>query len=268
MVSFPIAKINLGLNIISKRLDGYHNIDSCFYPISWHDILEVIPSDNLKFTSSGHPIPGDPQSNLCLKAYQLLKTDFNIPPVHIHLHKIIPIGAGLGGGSADASYTLKMLNEKFQLGISTQKLKSYAAQLGSDCPFFIEDKPVIARGTGTQFESIDFNLTGKIILLINPDIHISTAEAYAGIVPKESGTPIKEILSNCPIESWKSKLHNDFEDSVFSSHPQIAKIKELLYDSGALYASMSGTGSAVYGIFEKQPIISSRKGWATGQIAL
>ncbi len=253
MLSFPNAKINLGLNIISKRPDGYHNIESCFYPIPWCDALEIIESEELKFTTSGLEIPGTTESNLCLKAYHLVEKDYQIPPVHIHLHKVIPMGAGLGGGSSDGAFTLKVLNELFELGIDKNELQQMAGKLGSDCPFFIENKPTYVSGTGGDFQNIDINLSGKHIALKNPGIHIGTQEAYAGVTPKPSKKDIREIISN-DISHWKTNLHNDFEDSIFPNHPQVEKLKKMLYDLKADYASMTGSGSTVYGIFEKKPV--------------
>ena len=255
MIAFPNAKINLGLNIVSKRPDGYHNLESCFYPVLWQDILEILPSKKTQFTSSGIDIPGNPDSNLCLKAYQFLKKDFDIPPVNIHLHKIIPIGAGLGGGSADATFTLKMLNELFELQISDESLERYASQLGSDCPFFVENKPVYATGTGTDFSSINIDLTGKYIVIVKPEVHVSTAKAYAGITPQVPPINVKEIIEIRNTREWKDLLKNDFEEGIFHSHPEVAAVKQLLYDHGAIYASMSGSGSAVFGIFDFEPNI-------------
>lgn len=249
MIVFPNAKINLGLNIVSKREDGYHNIVSCFYPIPFADILEVIPSKTYKFTSSGIVIPGD--GNLCTKAYNLLKADFNIPPVSIHLHKIIPIGAGLGGGSSDASFTLKCLNDLFDLGLDSAQLETYATQIGSDCPFFITNRPVVASETGTTFSSTTLNLTGKYFVLLNPGIHVSTAEAYGGVVPKQPNLAVSEILEK-PIDQWQGTLQNDFELTVAKKYPEINRIKQSLYELGAAYASMSGSGSSVYGIFDEE----------------
>lgn len=250
MISFPNAKINLGLNILSKRPDGYHNLSSCFYPINWKDILEIIPAKKLKFTSSGVKIPGNITDNLCLKAYNLLYEDFQIPPVHIHLHKIIPIGAGLGGGSSDASFTLKMLSEIFNLSLSIGQLEKYASQLGSDCPFFINNKPTLVSGTGNQFKTTTLNLSGKFIVLIYPEIHISTKEAYSGITPSIPEQSINHIL-NGAIDNWQFQLKNDFENSVIAHYPEIISIKEKLLDNGAIYSSMTGSGSAVFGIFKK-----------------
>jgi len=256
MLSFPNAKINLGLNIVSKRADGYHNLESCFYPIPWNDVLEIIPSSELKFTSTGLEIPGNIESNLCVKAYQLLVDSYAIKPVHIHLHKVIPMGAGLGGGSADGAFTLSMLNEIFELKLSVSKLEELAGQLGSDCPFFIKNKPVYATGTGTTFESVNLNLAGKYLALKNPGIHVGTKEAYAGITPKPSSKAIPDIIHS-EIGLWKNQLHNDFEDSIFPNHPEIAQIKTDLYHKGALYASMTGSGSTVYGVFDECPQIST-----------
>lgn len=251
MVVFPNAKINIGLNILSKREDGYHNIESCFYPIPFCDILEILPSEKLSFTSTGIPIPGDADSNLCFKAFQLLKSDFNIPPVKIHLHKIIPIGAGLGGGSADATFTLKALNELFQLELTEEQLEKYASQLGSDCPFFVRNKPVIATGIGNIFQPIDINLSGKYLQLIYPDIHISTQQAYSGVKPKDEGQNLTSDL-NQNIATWKNTIKNDFEVSVFNQFPKVEDVKKAFYHNEAIYASMTGSGSAVFGIFDKQ----------------
>jgi 4-diphosphocytidyl-2-C-methyl-D-erythritol kinase len=250
MVSFPHCKINLGLNILAKRADGYHEIETCFYPIPWTDILEIIPSERLAFTSSGITIPGTPAENLCLKAYHLLKKDFELSPVKIHLHKIIPMGAGLGGGSSDAAFTLRLLNNIFELKISEEAMKQYASQLGSDCSFFVKDIPQMGTGRGEILNPIPFSLKGKFIVIIIPPIHVSTAEAYAGVRPAMSST-VMDVLTN-DISSWRKLLKNDFEESVFRNHPQIKAIKEKLYQRNAMYASMSGSGSAVYGIFDQE----------------
>ncbi|MCG8477025.1 MAG: 4-(cytidine 5'-diphospho)-2-C-methyl-D-erythritol kinase [Cytophagales bacterium] len=251
MLTFPNAKINLGLYVTEKRPDGYHNIESVFYPVGWEEPLEITKSEKTSFVSSGIAIPGSPESNLCLKAYELLKKDFDLPPVRIHLHKTIPIGAGLGGGSADASFTLKLLNEMFSLDLSDEKLEDYASGLGADCPFFIKNRPVLARGTGNLFEPVELDLSAYRLVLVNPGIHVGTAEAYAGVRPKPAPFDLTELL-RLPVTEWKGKLHNDFEDSTFPNHPEIARIKENLYEAGALYASMTGSGATVYGIFEKQ----------------
>lgn len=250
MVSFPYCKINLGLNVVSKRADGFHNIETCFYPIPWKDILEIIPSSEFSFTQSGIDVPGRQQDNLCVKAYQLLKNDFKIGNVKMHLHKIIPMGAGLGGGSSDAAFTLRLLNSMFDLKLSVEVLKKYAAQLGSDCSFFIEDIPMIGTGRGEVLSPASNYLSGLYLVLVKPDIHVSTAEAYSGIVPQKTEFPITEILK-LPISEWGRRLKNDFEKSVFEKHPLIGQLKEKMYSCGAIYASMSGSGSSVYGIFEK-----------------
>lgn len=253
MISFPNAKINIGLAITKKREDGYHNIASCFYPIDWTDILEIIPSDTLSFSSSGIDIPGEESGNLCLKAYHILKEDFDIPPVKIHLHKVIPIGAGLGGGSADGAYALVMLNNLFDLEISTEKLEEYALQLGSDCPFFVTNKAVWVTGRGETFSTMDLSLEGKWILMVNPNIHISTKEAYSGVVPMELEDDLKRIIED-DIANWKEKVTNDFEQGIFKKYLAIKEIKEKLYAEGAIYASMTGSGSTLYGIFDSQPV--------------
>lgn len=249
MVVFPNAKINLGLNILSGRKDGYHNIESCLYPVELSDILEIVRSDTLQFTSSGRAIAGAVDDNLCLKAYRLLKSDFDIDPVKIHLHKIIPIGAGLGGGSSDAAFTLKLLNEKFELSLDAARLERYAARLGSDCPFFIRNKPVIAQGVGTEFVPAATDLSRYRIEIQFPDIHISSKEAYAGVVPKWPEIPIASIISFSP-DYWKGRLKNDFEATIFPNHPEVETLKNRMYACGALYASMTGSGSAVYGIYD------------------
>jgi 4-diphosphocytidyl-2-C-methyl-D-erythritol kinase len=251
MVCFPPCKINLGLQIINKRTDGYHNLETCFYPVPWTDILEVIKSDDFNFTSSGNSIPGKQEENLCIKAYELLKRDFSLAPVKIHLHKIIPTGAGLGGGSSDAAYTLRVLNTLFELGLSQEILMGYAAQLGSDCSFFVQDKPMLGTGRGEILNEMGSLLGRNFLVMIKPNIHVSTAEAYAGIRPRKPVHPVDFILRQ-PISKWKFLLKNDFEETVFESFPAIKEIKDKLYASGALYASMSGTGSTVFGIFESE----------------
>ncbi|MEO9474692.1 MAG: 4-(cytidine 5'-diphospho)-2-C-methyl-D-erythritol kinase [Cyclobacteriaceae bacterium] len=253
MLCFPNAKINLGLNIVSKRPDGYHNIETCFYPIPCRDILEIIPSEKLSFHPTGLDIPGTPETNLCSKAYSLVRSEYDIPPVDIHLHKVIPMGAGLGGGSADGAFMIKLLNDKFGLGMHTEKMESMAKKLGSDCPFFIQNQPLFAEGTGTIFSEVALNLKGKFIALRHPDIHVSTQEAYGGVKPSQPSKSIKEII-NQPLETWKHELINDFEASVFSKHPELQNLKEQFYTEGAIYAGMSGSGSCVFGIFDEEPI--------------
>ena len=254
MVVFPNAKINIGLSITEKRADGFHNLASCFYPIGWKDILEIIPSKTTtQFSSSGIDIPGDPSNNLCLQAYELLKQDYNLPPVLIHLHKIIPIGAGLGGGSADAAFTIINLNKQFSLELTTAQMIAYARQLGSDCAFFIENKPTFATEKGDIFQEINLNLSENYILLVNPAIHISTKEAYAGITPQVPSHDLKKTLETSLPLSWNGIVLNDFENHLFKSYPLLKDIKQQLYDAGASYASMTGSGATVYGIFDKKP---------------
>lgn len=254
MIAFPNAKINLGLHILSRRTDGFHNIESVLFPIRLSDALEVIEAHNRKFsiTSSGLPIPSDGKPNLCERAFWLLHNEFQIPLVNLHLHKVIPAGSGLGGGSADAAYTLKMLNQAFSLNLNYSDLETLAAKLGSDCPFFIRNQPMLAMGRGEILEPVSLSLKGLHLLLIRPTVHISTAEAYAGVVPQNPRKALQEILAQ-PIESWKEELKNDFEKSLFAKHPLLGKIKKQLYDNGAVYAAMSGSGSSLFGLFEGKP---------------
>ncbi|HEY8690297.1 MAG TPA: 4-(cytidine 5'-diphospho)-2-C-methyl-D-erythritol kinase [Chitinophagaceae bacterium] len=250
MISFPNCKINLGLNIIRKREDGFHDLETIFLPIPFTDILEIISSDKTEFTITGLPVNAD--DNLCIKAYNLLKQDFpDLTAIKIHLHKVIPMGAGLGGGSSDAAFTLQLLNEIFKLNLKTEQLINYGLQLGSDCPFFILNKPCFATGRGEILQKINIDLTNYKILLVNPGIHIDTKWAFSKIVPRERKISVKEIVKQ-PIETWKEELQNDFEVPVFAEYPEIEKIKSNLYDLGAIYASLSGSGSSVYGIFSKE----------------
>lgn len=251
MLTFPNAKINIGLNITEKRPDGYHNLETIFYPIELCDTLEFVQTEEAKFSYSGLEIEGDSDNNLIMKAYRLLKDEFNLPPINIHLHKAIPMGAGLGGGSADAAFMLKMLNDEFNLGLSSIELQQRATKLGADCPFFIDNKPVLAKGIGNIFESTEVNLSGYHIVLIKPNVHVSTAEAYGGCKPQRWTTPLEEAIKQ-PISEWKNYIFNDFEKTVFIAHPELAEIKEMLYEKGAIYAAMSGSGSTIYGIFNKE----------------
>ena len=252
MITFPNAKINLGLQILRKRPDGFHDISSLFLPIPLTDVLEVVPSNSLAFTSSGLAIPGSPDDNLCLKAYELLRRDFDLPPVAIHLHKVIPMGAGLGGGSSNGAFLLVMLNSMFSWKLNEAQLEAYAAQLGSDCPFFIKNQAAIASGRGTELAPFPVDLKGHYLLLVFPDIHVGTKEAYAGVRPNDEQETTTDILA-LPIRDWKNRLVNDFEGSVFANHPALNTIKEALYHSGAVYASMTGSGSTIFGIFDRQP---------------
>ena len=270
MVSFPNCKINLGLNIIRKRSDGYHDLETVFYPVLLRDALEVIKVQDtrfknketnnqqpttINFTSTGLPITGSTNDNLCVKAYQLLQQDFpELPAVQMHLHKVIPMGAGLGGGSADGAFALQLLNEKFQLKLTPQQLIDYALQLGSDCPFFIVNKPCFATGRGEIMQQIDLNLSAYQLIIINPKIHIGTGWAFGNITPKIPEKSIAEIIHQ-PIENWKEELINDFEKPAIYKYPEIGIIKETLYQQGAVYSAMTGSGSTVFGIFPKHQLL-------------
>lgn len=250
MVTFPNCKINLGLRILQKRKDGYHNIETVFFPIPLYDALEItVSSDEISDLKNSGIHAGKEENNLCLATYKLLKKDFpSLPPVNIHLHKAIPTGAGLGGGSSDASFTLLLLNKMFDLGLSPFRLYDYASMLGSDCSFFLLNKPCVATGRGESMEVVKLSLSAYKILLINPGIHINTKEVFQKIKPAIPNKEIKDIILQ-PIETWKDELVNDFEKVVFPQNNEIEKIKETLYNSKALYASMTGTGSTVFGIF-------------------
>jgi len=255
MILFPNAKINLGLYVLQRRPDGFHDLETCFYPVPWNDILEIIPASKTVFTHSGNLIPGNIDDNLCLKAYQALAEDFKLSPVHIHLHKTIPIGAGLGGGSSDAAFVCRLLNQSFELGLTDTELENYVRPLGSDCAFFIQNKPVLAHEKGDVFSDPGIiSLKGWWICLIHPSIHVSTKNAYQGVIPDKNRIPIEDILKR-PIEEWKQVLVNDFEVNVFQQYPEIYVVKEALYESGATYASMSGSGSSVFGLFKNEPIL-------------
>lgn len=263
MLAFPACKINLGLQLTERRPDGFHNLLSVFYPVNWSDVLEIIPSqaarsstatDSVQFSTSGLPIPGDPDPsrNLCVRAYTLLRADFDLPPVQMQLHKVVPIGAGLGGGSADAAATINLLNSQFSLGLSPAQCEAYARKLGSDCAFFVQNKPQYCVEKGDVFEPIDLGLSGYYIRLVYPNLAISTAEAYAGVTPRKPAVPLRTLIE-APIDQWRDTVHNDFEDSLFPKYPVLGRIKQQLYDDGALYASMSGSGSTIYGIFSSPP---------------
>lgn len=258
MIVFPNAKINIGLNVVSKRSDGYHNLETIFYPVKLCDALEVVEAKKTAISFSGIQIDGNPEDNLILKAYRLLQADFQLPPVHFHLHKVIPAGAGLGGGSADAAFALKMLDLFFNLSISIGQLEKYAAQIGADCPFFIQNKPVFATGTGNEFHNVNIDLSQFEIVILKPSFSVSTAEAYKNVVSQKPLAELTELVK-MPEESWKDCIINDFEKSVFPSFPQVLKLKQLLYESGAVYASMSGSGSAVFGLFRSLPVIPKNK---------
>ncbi|HEY1024091.1 MAG TPA: 4-(cytidine 5'-diphospho)-2-C-methyl-D-erythritol kinase [Sphingobacteriaceae bacterium] len=256
MVAFPNAKINIGLHVTERRGDGYHNLETVFYPVAVHDVVEVVEAPELKLTSSGIGIPGDLNGNLCIKAYQLLAEDHDIPLVHIHLHKHIPIGAGLGGGSSDAAFFLKLMNTKFALGLTEVAMEAYCRRLGADCAFFIKNKPVFAFGKGDEFKEVTLDLSSFHLVLVKPGAHVSTGEAYRGVQPRVPPVSLAEVIKK-PVAEWKDFIRNDFEASVFKDYPSIRDIKAALYDAGALYASMSGSGSSVYGIFETKPELSA-----------
>ncbi|MFN5337447.1 MAG: 4-(cytidine 5'-diphospho)-2-C-methyl-D-erythritol kinase [Bacteroidota bacterium] len=252
MITFPNAKINLGLHITQKRKDGYHDIETCMYPVPVYDALEMILDTKSVWTATGIPIPGSPSENLILKAEKLLRKDIpGLPQLQIHLHKHIPMGAGLGGGSADAAFALKLMNSLFELHLDDFFLEEYASRLGSDCPFFIENTPKIARGRGEILEPSEVSLQGMHLILIYPGIHIGTKEAYAGVSPRPPKIPLEEVLKDK--KQWKEALVNDFEPSILPLYPEIAQIKNSLYEAGAFYAAMSGSGSSVFGLFEQSP---------------
>jgi len=254
VIVFPHAKINLGLYVTGKRPDGYHDIETVFYPVPLCDALEAIEdfslSNQIDLTVTGNDSL-TAKDNLCIKAYQLLQKDFKLPSVKVHLHKIIPTGAGLGGGSADAVFMLKILNKLFKLKLTGDALKKYALELGSDCPFFIDNKPVHATGRGEIMQPAEVSLKDYFISIIKPQVSVSTAVAYKMIKPQKPRMPILSAIQQ-PIEKWKDLLTNDFEKPVFEKHPEIENVKKKLYDAGAVFALMSGSGSAVYGIFKRE----------------
>lgn len=258
MLVFPNAKINLGLNITEKRPDGYHNLETVFYPIPIEDALEINMlhggNDKFRIHQAGLEIAGEAENNLVVKAYKFLDEAFNLPPIDIHLFKHIPSGAGLGGGSADAAFMLKSLNEKFNLGLTDETLEEYAARLGADCAFFIKNEPTYAEGIGNIFSPIRLSLEGYRIWLVKPDIFVSTRDAFSKIKPHHPELPLKEIVQ-LPVEEWKGRMLNDFEESVFPQFPAIGEIKDEMYRQGAIYASMSGSGSSVYGLFKADAIL-------------
>jgi 4-diphosphocytidyl-2-C-methyl-D-erythritol kinase len=248
------CKINLGLHIVSKRADGYHNIETIFYPIPLADEVIIEPANELQLHEAGILVGEDMEKNLVIKAYRLLQKDFNLPPVSITLTKHVPFGAGLGGGSSDASHTLLQLNEMFQLGLSQEQLATYAAKLGADCAFFIYNKPMMATGIGTEFSPVDLSLKGYYLALVKPSVFVSTADAYRMVKPCEPLFSLQNLTAT-PITAWKNVLINQFEESVFAQYPIIADVKQRLYDAGAVYASMSGSGSSVFGIFAEKPTL-------------
>lgn len=254
MICFPNAKINLGLNIVSKREDGYHNLETVFYPINIQDALEIILSKSGEdsFIESGLKVDSSSDDNLVMKALRVMRESFSIPPLEVHLLKKIPFGAGIGGGSADASFMLRLLNDTFNLGATNEKMADMASKLGADCPFFIYNRPMFASGIGEKLEDIEVSLSEYKIVLVKPDVHIPTKDAFALIKPSQPEVSLKEIVK-LSVEEWKYLIKNDFESSIFPKYPIIEQIKNQLYELGASYVSMSGSGSSVYALF-KQPI--------------
>jgi 4-diphosphocytidyl-2-C-methyl-D-erythritol kinase len=249
MILFSKSKINLGLNILSKRSDGYHNIESIFYPIELCDVIEILPSKSFQLSIEGNTVDCPVEENLCYKAFNLFKKEYSIGNVHIILYKKIPSGAGLGGGSSNAACVLVGLNQLFELNLTTEQLQQFAAQLGSDCPFFLYNRPMFAHDTGTELSPVNLSLNNYHIVVIRNNVHISTRWAYSQIKPKQPEVSIKHVVQQYPIHEWKYYLKNDFEEPVFSNYPELAQLKKMLYDLGALYTSMTGSGSAIYGIF-------------------
>lgn len=258
MILFPNCKINLGLNILRKRADGYHDIETVFYPVPFHDVLEIIPASDgrFAFSTSGLMIPGDMEKNLCVSAYRLLRSDFPIPEVKMHLHKVIPMGAGLGGGSSDGAFTLLLMNRLFNLELDEGTLMDYARKLGSDCPFFIRNQPAFASGRGDLFEPSPVSLAGWNLALVFPGIHAGTSEAYAMITPKLPSRSLKKLMT-VPVSGWKGWVTNDFETVMIREYPVIGQIRDQLYNQGAAFAAMTGSGSAVFGLFRESPVIAN-----------
>lgn len=252
MIVFPNAKINIGLNVLSKRTDGFHNIESLFYPIQLCDVLEIVEASDFAFTQSGISFDACSEDNLVVKAFRMLQTRFSLPNIHIHLHKQIPVGAGLGGGSSDAAYMLCLLNDFFKLKLSASQLRTHALELGSDCPFFVDNIPAIAHGRGEILTPFHVNLAPWFLVLVKPDIFVSTAEAYAGITPVIPSETLSSMLEQ-PVRVWKQNVHNQFEQHVFQRYHEIEVLKTKMYSNGAVYASMSGSGSSVFGLFQSKP---------------
>lgn len=254
MLLLPNCKINIGLNIVSKRPDGYHNLETVFFPIPLRDNLEFKEIENedvpYRLVSGGVPIEGKPEDNLIVKVYLDMKAEFNLPALELSLYKNIPMGAGLGGGSSDAAAMMKGLNEAYNLQLSAEDMEKRLAKFGADCPFFVRNKPAYATGIGDELTNCNVSLKDKFIVLVKPDVFVSTKEAYAHVTTKLPAIPLAEAIK-LPIETWKEQIVNDFEQSVFPFHPELPAIKQTLYDMGAVYASMSGSGSTMYGIFNR-----------------
>ncbi|NLZ73050.1 MAG: 4-(cytidine 5'-diphospho)-2-C-methyl-D-erythritol kinase [Bacteroidales bacterium] len=255
MITFSNAKINIGLNIVSKRSDGYHNLETVYYPIPIEDSIEIHlnKKQNAPITlyTYGKKIEGEIADNLIIKVYNLIKKDFDIPCLNVYLSKNIPSGAGLGGGSSNAAFMLKLLNRHFNLNIPIKKLEKYAKRLGADCPFFIQNKPVFAQGIGDLFSPIDLDLKDYNVVIIKSDLFISTQKAFSKVQIQKPKNPLLDCI-NLPIHKWKKYISNDFENSVFPIYPELKEIKKYLYESGALFASMSGSGPSIYGIYSKE----------------
>jgi 4-diphosphocytidyl-2-C-methyl-D-erythritol kinase len=250
MLAFANAKINLGLNVIEKRADGYHNLETVFYPVKLYDVLEITDAAVTSCQLRGIDIPGEMTDNICLKAFELLCKDFEIPAQQITLLKSIPVGAGLGGGSADAAFLIKLLNTKFKLGLTIEAMEDYARILGADCAFFIRNEPVFATEKGDRFSPLSLDLSGYFMVLVKPPVHVSTAAAFGTLRPGFPEKGLKELIK-LPVSEWKEFLKNDFERPVFSKYPEISQIKDQLYHAGATFALMSGSGSGVFAIFEE-----------------
>lgn len=248
MIDYPKAKINVGLNIVSKREDGYHDIETLFYPIDLTDRLEIREARETRLETTGLPIEGEAEQNLVMRALRMMQREYGLPEMEVHLEKRIPMGAGLGGGSSDAASVLRMVNEMYGLGLSTGELCGLAVRLGADCPFFVHSRPMSASGIGEVLTPTDIDLSGYDMVLVKPDIHVSTAEAYANCVPKPWEVPLAEVVKEKG--TWREELRNDFEVSVFAKYPILAGIKDALYGCGAWYAAMSGSGSTIYGLFD------------------
>ncbi|MDR0415192.1 MAG: 4-(cytidine 5'-diphospho)-2-C-methyl-D-erythritol kinase [Prevotellaceae bacterium] len=252
MLQLSNAKINLGLHVTQRRPDGFHNIETAFFPIGWSDVVEALPSREFSLRCTGIAVDAPPEKNLCTRAFRLLQEDFDLPGVNVFLHKQIPSGAGLGGGSSNAAFVLRALNEIFHLSLSPQKLAEYAAQLGSDCAFFVYNTPMLATGRGDILHPVTVNLSGYELLVVKPPVGVSTSVAYAGVTPRTPQVNLRHVVG-LRVEEWRKLLVNDFEPSVFAKHPTLREIKSRLYGCGATYAAMSGSGSALFGIFEKIP---------------
>jgi 4-diphosphocytidyl-2-C-methyl-D-erythritol kinase len=255
MLAFANAKINIGLNITAKRPDGYHQIETVFYPLKIHDVVELTDAAALNCVVTGNSLAGQMEENLCYKAFKLVQQDHEVPNQQITLLKNTPVGAGLGGGSSDAAHVIKLMNRKFELGLSIQKMEEYAAALGADCPFFIRNEPVYATGIGDKFEPLTLDLSTYHLILVTPPVHVSTAEAYSGVLPNADTQSLPQLME-LPVQEWKGLVKNDFEASVFLKYPSIKQIKDDLYEAGALYASLTGSGSSVYGIFAEDTRLS------------